>query len=238
MINLTMLVHNRLDLTKQALSSLVAHTPLHAVTLTVLDDVSDEPTAQWLRDFQTIAWPEGKMRLIRNEVSPGTGLARNQVVAESEQFFGRGRMLYLSDNDVYFKKDWLQTLASAYVESVEDDYKVVGGYNHPFNGPIAGMPWYRTFGVDIYPVFALASQSMLLSWHVWDTFGPFCQTPAGKVCQSEDVDFSNRVRGAGFKLGVVTPPVIVNTGITNSFGEPIPGWQNVLAEAPGGVLVE
>jgi len=79
---------------------------------------------------------------------------------------------------------------------------------------------------------------MLMSWEVWDKYGPFCQTPVDKVCQSEDVDFTNKIRSDGFKLGVVSPTLVANCGITNSFGEHIPGWEMVKRQAPAGVIVE
>jgi hypothetical protein len=79
---------------------------------------------------------------------------------------------------------------------------------------------------------------MLMSWDVYDRFGPFCQTPIDKVCQSEDVDFTNRIRSAGLRIGVVSPALIVATGITNTFGEHIPGWEAVRAQCPEGVVCE
>jgi len=36
----------------------------------------------------------------------------------------------------------------------------------------------------------------------------------------------------------VSPALVVNCGITNSFGEHIPGWEMVKAQAPAGVIVE
>jgi GT2 family glycosyltransferase len=137
----------------------------------------------------------------------------------------------------------LKVLVAAYDSAKLQGYAILGAYNHPFNGVISGE--YRNIlrnmpveGFTAYPVYAVASQSMLMSWDVWDEFGPFCDTPAGKVCQSEDVDFCNRIRAAGYKVGVISPALLVNTGITNSFGEKIVGWEMVKAEAPEGVLVE
>jgi len=79
---------------------------------------------------------------------------------------------------------------------------------------------------------------MLMRWEVWDKYGPFCETPVGKVCQGEDVDFTNKIRADGYKIGVVDPPLVVNTGITNSFGEKIPGYELVQAQCPPGVICE
>jgi hypothetical protein len=50
--------------------------------------------------------------------------------------------------------------------------------------------------------------------------------------------FTNKIHADGGKVGVIYPPLLVNTGITNSFGEKIPGWEMVQAEAPEGVICE
>lgn len=145
--------------------------------------------------------------------------------------------MYLGDNDTFHvQPDWLKILTTAYDEAWEHGFRVIGAYNHPFNRPFNPIRLESRWNVS--EVHALASQSMLMRWEVWDEFGPFCDTPAGKVCQSEDVDFSNRIRAAGFKVGVISPTLLVNTGITNSFGEHIPGWELVKSQAPEGVIVE
>ena len=81
-------------------------------------------------------------------------------------------------------------------------------------------------------------QSMLMRWEVWDKYGPFNKTTPGRVCDSEDVEFCRKIHADGFKVGVVSPALIVNTGITNSFGQKIPGWELVKAQCPSGVLCE
>jgi hypothetical protein len=115
-------------------------------------------------------------------------------------------------------------------------YACVGAYNHPFHQHEDTLELHG--GYSIKKVAALALQSMMMPWDVWDEFGPFNVTPLGKVCQGEDVEFGWKIAAAGKKLGVIDPPVLVNTGITNSFGEKIPGWQLVKAQAPPGVIVE
>lgn len=168
----------------------------------------------------------------------GTGPARNHVVQWSESRFGRDSHLYLSDDDVYFlQPDWLKILTAAYDEAWEKGFRVLAAYNHPFNRPCADAVRLSTRW-NVNEVYAVATQSMLMRWEVWDEFGPFCDTPAGKVCQSEDVDFCNRIREAGLKVGVISPALLVNTGITNSFGQHIPGWELVKSACPEGVICE
>lgn len=233
MTNITMLCANRPRLLKQALDSIG---DLSNATVTIRDAGMNAEVglvaSDWARDEENSAYYLGIKEV-------GTGPARNRVINRSEGYFGRGDYIYLSDDDVSFlRPDWLSILTSAYEEAYEHGFRAIGCYNHPFNRPIDGEPGVIYDLHIVYPVFALASQSMLMDWETWETFGPFCDTPAGKVCQSEDVDFSNRIRAAGYKVGVISPSVLVNTGITNSFGEHIPGWELVKSQCPEGIICE
>ena len=123
-------------------------------------------------------------------------------------------------------------------------FRLVGAYGHPYHLPLSRTPVLRgdfppeTNFMFIEEVQALATQSMFMSWDVWDKHGPFCDTPIDKTCQSEDVDFTNRIRKDGFKLGVVVPHLVHATALKNTFGEPGPGWELVKAACPRGVLCE
>ncbi len=248
MTNITMLAANRTRLLRQALRSIG---DLSDATVTVRDanmnSSVDRIVSEWCeRDTQR------RVRVgFLEEV--GTGPARNQVIECSEEEFGRGGYLYLSDDDVFFlRPDWLSILLKAYDEAWNHGFRVIGAYNHPFHQPISTLALRDDLcgavepgnsisyckGNVIHEVNALALQSMLMRWEVWDQYGPFCQTPPGKVCQSEDIDFTNKIHADGGRIGVIAPPLVVNCGITNSFGNKIPGWEAVRAEAPQGVLVE
>lgn len=224
MVNVTMLCANRPRLLRQALDSIGDYSE---ATLTIRD-AGMNPSVIRIAE-QAAVWGAA----VYSGSDPlGTGPARNECVRTSEQLFGRGHYLYLSDDDVYFTRpDWLSILVDTYENAKKSGYVVLGGYNHPFNQP-------NFFLGGFYDCYHVASQSMLMSWDVWDEFGPFCDTPAGKVCQSEDVDFCNRIRAAGYKVGVISPALLVNTGITNSFGEKIPGWELVKSQCPEGVICE
>jgi hypothetical protein len=230
MTNISMLVANRPRLTKQALASIG---DLSGATVTIRDAGMNPEVLKICRD-----WAVGRPAMILSgSEAIGTGPARNSVIGTAGLV--RGDYLYLSDDDVYWKNpNWLAILTRAYEAAWKFGYRVLAAYNHPFNGPIQGESRIICDEFSVYPVYAVATQSMLMRWEVWDEFGPFCDTPAGKVCQSEDVDFCNRIRAAGYKVGVISPALLVNTGITNSFGEKIVGWELVKKEAPEGIIVE
>jgi GT2 family glycosyltransferase len=234
MTNFTMLVHNRPQLTKQALDSVG-----NSCSLTVLMDKADHETADVVNAFA-----EGGINRAAaySDKDLGTGKLRNQVISCSEELFHRGDYLYLSDNDVFFYPHWLEALIANYEMAWKHGFKVIGAYNHPYHQPVgdaicgdSGMPGYTCI---VREVQALALQSMIMKWEVWDKYGPFNETPVGRVCMGEDIAFTNKIRADGYKIGVVDPPLLVNTGITNSFGEKIPGWELVKAQCPEGVICE
>lgn len=231
MVNITMLCANRPRLLKQALDSIG---DLSDATVTIRDAGINRDVAN-----VTNEWAINKPCAYKSDSSPvGTGPARNDVIHCSEFWFERGEYLYLSDDDVFhLRTDWLKIITTTYDQAWEHGFRVLGAYGHPFHRPIAPTTYLGGRWI-VNEVYACATQSLLMSWDVWDKYGPFCDTPPGKVCQSEDADFCNKIRADGLKIGVISPPLLVNCGITNSFGDKIPGWEMVKAEAPAGVIVE
>ena len=78
---------------------------------------------------------------------------------------------------------------------------------------------------------------MLMSWDTWDEFGGFDQHAKG-VGQSEDFAVCQKVVKAGYKVGYVSPPVLVVTGLTNTLGEKVPGYGELKGMVPEGVRAE
>jgi GT2 family glycosyltransferase len=246
-VNFTMQVRDRFNLTKQALTSLAA-AGMVGMTVTVLDDRSGEQTQQWVRDWCTFM----DAHYVRNDEPRGTGQLRNMVMEESRKYFGQGEYVAPHDNDTFFKPGWLEKMVEYYKIAWPSEFRLIGAYGHPYHLPIKPegdvviVMKYRSLGLStsniplhrIKEVQALATQSMFMDWNTWDAYGPFCDTPVDKTCQSEDVDFTNRIRAAGYKLGVVTPHLVHATALKNTFGEPGPGWELVKAACPPGVICE
>lgn len=198
--------------------------------IVIMADNASPEVVEYLRNQHEWAY------YINKEESKGTGIARNTVIRWSEKIYGRGDYLYLSDDDVYFHPGWDSILPQAYDVAWGLGFRVLGAYNHPFHHPISTTPLWSNWYVR--EVQALALQSMLMSWEVWDEYGPFNATVPGEVCNGEDVNFCHKIQAAGYRVGVINPPVVANCGITNSFGKPIPGANLVQSEAPHGALIE
>jgi len=238
MTNIVFLCRDRYRLTKQALESLYQSTPPNAFTLTIVDDGSE--------DFRTVKVLEQVSNLKRNSTILSVrnshhilSTLKNLGVYWSEQHWGRGNWLYLSDNDVYFKPDWLTYLTSlaAYSEDLNPAFAIWGGQAHPFHHSIGWVGYASRSGLPITlsEHDCLAGTSWLMRWPTWDKFGPLTGTAPG-VCKGEDWAFTERLRAAGGRIGVVVPHVVLDCSITQSDGNLAPGAELKPREA--GVIYE
>lgn len=223
-VNITLITRDRPLLVTQTLMSML-QTSIKA-DLTIVDDGSEFTNYELLEDLVKIIALRGwRINLIRNEEpSKNAGVTRNQAI---NGVVTRGDFLYCSDNDCYFHLGWLEKLISVWREAkYGQGYAILGGYNHPFH-----QPQSLTDG-QIIENLALSSQSWLMEWSTWDRFGPLVEE------KEHDQEFCNRVRKAGFKVGKLNPPVVVNTGLTDSLGKHIPGYEHIKKEIPIGVYYE
>ena len=236
MINICMVAKDRPELTNQCFKSLVRTTKANDVRITIVDDGSTDPFPPWW-------YRQENLQIVRNKPSMGVAPAKNLCVAASEIKWGRGDYLYMSDNDMYFKAGWLETLERVYEVTENTKFLVMGGYNNPFQGPVddkiyAGGRYLNAPGpVAQYQwseYLALGGASWFMSWDVWDTYGPLDFNATG-VRMSEDVAFGNRIREDGFKLGAVVPHVVLDCGKTDTNGNPVPYADHMHEEE--GVLV-
>jgi len=233
MINAVMLAHNRPRLTEQAITSFLRHTST-SYRLMIVDDYSAAETADMLDEYaeshsQTI-------RVVHSRIAKlGPGLARNIGIKKSEQW-GRGDALYLCDNDCYFLPDWDRELMITWEKARTEGFMALGGYCHPFQHPIK-THHYLLRDVTVNEVEALGLLSWLMDWSTWDALGQF--DSAVKVNGSEDWNYSQRIRRAGGRVGVLEPAVVINCGVTSSDGKPCPGAVTLYSQdIPQGVLLE
>ncbi len=222
--NFTLLTHNRYNLTKQCLESLARGGSLLGLKITIIDDRSDDETRHLIKTYA----PWFGAHVVFNDEPSNIGANRNRVIAESEKKWGRQQYLYISDNDVYFHRGWYKQLVKCFDKASAHGYAAVGAYNHPFHRYGEEI---KCGDHSVMEVQALSHQSLLMRWDTWDECGPCIQTPEELACQSEDMVFSKKIQAAGYKLGTVFPPLAVNTGITNSYGQEIVGADLVRQEA-------
>lgn len=191
---------------------------------------------QALRTLQQHTVPESyRLTLFNDDAKLGTGTARNEVIRLAEKEEGRLDYLYLSDLDVAFTESWLDMLIRAYEYGKRDLHLgAIGGYCHPYHLPLVQHPMdtERTVGIT----WALPTQSMLMTWDMWDKYGPFDTTTPGVVNAGEDWLFTERLRKNGLRVGAVYPHVVLNTGRHDSFGKLMIGHE--LVEDIPGLIVE
>jgi len=220
MTNIVMLVRDRYILTRQALDSLWEHTNYDDYTLTVVDDGS---TDFRVRHFTPDLYVERSSHTLSQ--------LKNLCIYWSEQHFGRGDWLYISDNDVYFANGWLSDLIRTAKLTERDGFNLWGGQHHPYHKPIDS--WISSVGMLCATEHdCLAGTSWLMRWSTWDKYGPFKRDTAPGVCQSEDYEFTQRLRADGGRIGVIHPHVVIHTGITNSEGKPAVG-SDLFPRVPG-----
>lgn len=215
MINFTMIVRDRQELTAQTLHSLEMNSAGYDLTVTIIDDQSKPQTEAYLREWAR-ACPAERV-LVRMNHSRGTGWARNLSIYVSEKAFGRGDYIYLSDNDCFFTEKWLDKMIAAFPDA---RVGVLGGYGHPYH--LVNEKHLTASGHEIGFVNAVATQSWMMTWETWDKYGPFEAKSLG-VRKSEDWAFCQKIRKDGGEVGVLLPNVVHNTGKTDTFGDRTPG---------------
>lgn len=220
-------VHNRWDHTKQTLDSLIAHTNPDLYTLYVIDDCSEKEVTLKLNEYQQHA--SVSFELFRNSVNIGPGASRNYVCSVITERETRGKYLYHSDNDVYFRAGWLETLIAVF-EGMSKDIKVLGASCHPYlqskDNMFSQSPYGSVYATTIGIKDAVSGYSQFMTWETWDQFGPFDESMRGreeKIMGSEDWAFCQKVIAAGYSVGSLEPEVVIPCGKTNTYGKPATG---------------
>lgn len=225
LVDIVIPVHNRLELTKQTIESLLKNTPPDLYQLYIIDDLSTDGTREYLMDHANV------MPIFFNNENIGPGASRNKVCDFITQRRYRSKYLYHSDNDVYFTPGWLETLIEFYGPLFSfASIAVLGGSCHPYLQDKTSHPIYNQKAeltrFKIGTKDAISGYSQFMDWKVWDQFGPFDETMRGaekKIMGSEDWAFCQKIIAAGYSVGSLTPEVVVPCGKTNTYGEPATG---------------
>lgn len=230
MINVCMVARDRPELTEKTINSyLGSRAERHPVT--IVDDASQDDTRQLLEWFAY----RYDFQLIRNDEPRGVGGAKNQCVEASAGKFGHGRWLFLCDNDVQFQTYAIEDMVETYRRHAgPSKIRLLGGYAHPFNGTIRQHSVVdesvsnetRIVHDVVHEKNAVDGLSWLMEWDTWKLHGKLMDNARG-VRQSEDWEYCQRIRKAGYRVGVVWPHVVRNLGVVDTFGEEIPGADEV-----------
>jgi len=232
-VNITLITRDRPLLVTQTLMSMLS-TNVKA-DLTIVDDGSSFEVVGLLETCCNLMISRGwEVNLIHNDTpSKNAGVTRNQAINAVKD---RGNFLYCTDNDCYFHPGWLEALLDIWPEAKRAGFAVIGGYNHPFHQPLQVKEIAFGDGQEcsgkMITNSALSSQSWFMEWRTWDRFGPLVEE------KEHDQAFCNKIDAAGFRVGKIRPAVVVNTGLTNSTGELVPGAEYIRKEIPQGVYFE
>jgi hypothetical protein len=235
-----MLTRERYKLLSQSLESLYAHTNVEDFNLTIVEDGG--------KDFRAINLTQKYSLKANCQVVRVAGSShilsrlKNLGVAASEALFGRGEFLYLSDNDVYFKDGWLNSLSQTYKSIFSNGFRLLGGQIHPSHQPkpggIQGTLFDEMSASRIIEYAILDGPSWFMEWSTWDRCGCLPPDTAPGVCQSEEYPFCEELIRIGYRIGVIEPHVVIHTGLTNTYGKPAPGKEERLKRAVDGVIYE
>ena len=217
-------VHNRPELTRQCVDSLIANTDLRDYQLTLVDDASTDPqTISYLkglenREAATVIW-------LPERVNHGAACNRGAEMAPEATF------IYFGDNDTYFTPGWRPTLIAH--ARVFPEVGVLGGDRHPWHSADKLLERDR---LKIELASTQVGYSMLIRQELWKAYGPFLEHAVG-IYGSDDVGLCDVIRSHGHLIAAVTPRVVFHTGITRTDGQPALGASEFSGQmAPEGMI--
>lgn len=219
MVDIIIPIFNRLEHTVQTIQSLLLNTDCSLYRLYVIDDRSTE-AGMW--DFLE-SLPHD-VTVFRNAKNMGPAWSRNYVCDHIENLGAQSSYLYHSDNDVYFKPEWLTKLVTAF-ELINDEVLLLGGGCHPY---LQNNSTVVLDGVVVGIKDAVSGYSQLMSWETWKKYGPFSDSNKDsdmKIMGSEDWAFCQEIIKDGYKVGSIEPEVVIATGKTNTYGEQATGHE-------------
>lgn len=214
-----MVTKDRPRLFEQTIRSLYVNTQT-PFSLTVVDDCSED-----IKPVIDLA-VEYDFQLIRNLMPTPLGESKNKAIRKLSP-----GLIYLTDNDVFFKPLWLNSLLLAWSHR-PDSVALLGGGCHQWLGTnrIESREWYAYHYKD-----AISGWSWLLERSTWERFGPLDGNALGSG-QSEDWAFCQRIKAGGYEVASIWPEVVVHCGRTNTEGKPAIGAETI--RDVDGVLVE
>lgn len=192
-----MVCYNRLDLTKQMLSSLLETTnfPFHLV---VIDNASTDGTVDWLDQYlpaiDSNLYPNFLgYKFIKNNENKGIATGRNQGLYHS---FIEDNWLCTIDNDVILPQNWLNDAVS--ILTLKPTYGCIGVNFEDQSFPLIKI---GEFEIQHKKEGNLGTACMVFNRKIHKMLGYFNNKDYSKFYGCEDACFGFRVRVSGLQLG-------------------------------------
>lgn len=201
-------------LTEQCIRSFYENTDQGLCNLSILSNSVPEATSDLLLELKQ----EYNFRLMFGG-HYGGGQVTNKLLNFARE--DKGKFLYHTASDFYFKPGWLDALLTNWPICEQMGIGLLGGYSHPYHKTkfvVRGVS-----GFDIHEKDMVAGGSWFMPWTVWDKFGPLNELHKGVWIGSEDSEFNFRLIAAGVGRATLVPEVVIHTGRTASNGQPTLG---------------
>ena len=207
-VSIVIPVLDNLDLTKQCIESIWKNTELAAFELIIIDNGSQEETKKYLQSLNAT--------LIRNDENQGFTKAINQGIEVSQ-----GQYIFVLNNDTILYPDWLPRLTAAFDESV--------GAVGPVSNYVMGKQKVAVGRKDVLPekIHQLVSLkkgetaetdlligfALMISRDAWKKVGKLDER---FFAGSDDLDYSLRLRMAGYTLKIALDTFVYHVGMSTS----------------------
>lgn len=205
-------VHNNLNYTKQCIDSIFRHTSFMQCEVIVVDNASDQATKDYLKTLANV-------KVIYSETNEGYAKATNKGIAASHCDF-----VFLLNNDTILYPDWLPRMLAAFDEKT--------GAVGPMSNYVMGKQMLSIGRKVVYPEQIHNAISVNFKGNTVDAefligFALMVSRKAIKeigmlderfFAGSEDLDFSLRLRRAGYKLKIARDVFVQHFGQRTSQG--------------------
>lgn len=196
---------NQVTFTKKFIQSLYTHTDHSLFTLILVDNASTDKTAKYLKMIQKVY---KNLHIITLKENTGYVGGINEGLRYIEQQEEKPEYILYGNNDVEVTENWLPKLSQYFVQ-----YENLGAAG-PISNNVAGpqhIQWNDRFGeTGLQTVKTLIGFWMLLPYKVVEEIGHL-DDRFGKGF-SDDIDYSIRLRDAGYALGIARDVMIIHHG--------------------------
>lgn len=189
---ISVLCHNRLELTRRCLQMLVRNSPPCRIIVT--NNASSDGTREWLEDF---AKDKPNIRLVHNTENLGYKDPHNNAWVMAKELPDRPRIFCILNNDLEIGPGWWDRIEAAF--AADPSMAIVGsssGVCSQLNGQFEGAP-----GLPNQSPEYVEGSLLAIRMDVADQIGLF--DPNLQFIYGEDSDLSLRARESGYNIATI-----------------------------------